>query len=100
MGVGGGTVLIPALVLFCGTSQTEAQAINLAAFLPTGAAALATHLKENRVEKGLAARLALFGATGAVLGSALAVRADGETLRRIFGYFLLAMGAYEFFKKD
>ena len=43
MGMGGGTLTIPLLVLALGVGQLTAQFANLVAFLPAGAAALAVH---------------------------------------------------------
>ena len=43
MGMGGGTVLIPALTLFAGTEQHIAQAANLIAFLPMSLISLKIH---------------------------------------------------------
>lgn len=45
MGMGGGTLTIPILVLLLSVDQLTAQFANLIAFLPTGAAALGVHLK-------------------------------------------------------
>ena len=44
MGMGGGTLTIPILVLLLSVDQLTAQFANLIAFLPTGAAALGVHL--------------------------------------------------------
>ena len=41
MGMGGGTLLIPLMTLLAGVEQHTAQAINLAAFIPMSAVALA-----------------------------------------------------------
>jgi uncharacterized membrane protein YfcA len=40
MGMGGGTILIPALTLFISLDQHAAQGVNMLAFLPAAAAAL------------------------------------------------------------
>ena len=50
MGMGGGTVLIPALTVFLGVEQHVAQATNLIAFLPMAAFTLKIH-KENGLLK-------------------------------------------------
>ena len=43
-GIGGGSVLVPLLVLFMGVSQPVAQGVCLIAFLPSSIAALAIHI--------------------------------------------------------
>ena len=56
MGMGGGTLTIPLLVLALGVDQLTAQFANLTAFLPTGAASLVVHVKNGLIDtKGLAA---------------------------------------------
>ena len=99
MGLGGGTLLIPALTIFAGMDQRSAQGANLVCFIPTAAAALFTHIKNRALEKSLLPRLIIGGAAGAVLGASIAVRLDPGVLRRIFGGFLLLIAIYEFFRK-
>lgn len=45
MGMGGGTLTLPILVLVMGVEQITAQFANLIAFLPSGSAALLVHAK-------------------------------------------------------
>ena len=45
MGIGGGTLLIPALTVFMKHSQIDAQMINLIYFIPTALFAVIFHLK-------------------------------------------------------
>ena len=55
MGMGGGTILIPALTLFGNVSQHTAQAVNLVSFIPMAVVALAFHIKNKLVDtEGLA----------------------------------------------
>jgi len=95
MGIGGGTVLIPGLVIFFGTSQQTAQCLNLVCFAPIAAAALFVHFRRGDVEKRYILRIAVSGAATAVLGSWLASCVDAGLLRRIFAAFLLLMGVFE-----
>ena len=100
MGIGGGVLLIPALAFFFGTAQQQAQNINLIYFIPTAIIALITHIKAGNIEKKIVLKLILTGAVGAVLGALLAVKIDSGVLRKLFGGFLLIMGAAEAFKKE
>lgn len=45
MGMGGGTLLIPALTLLMGIPQRQAQGVNMLSFLPAAAVALYIHKK-------------------------------------------------------
>lgn len=98
MGIGGGVILIPALVFFASIPQHGAQAINLLYFLPTAVAALIVHIRNKRIRKDVLLPLIIGGLTGAVGGSLLANRLSGEMLQTIFGYFLLIMGGMEIWK--
>ena len=100
MGMGGGTVLIPGLVLFAGIDQKTAQGINLLYFMPSAIAALILHIKNKHIQKGFLVFLIGGGLLGACIGSWLAVRFSNSLLRRIFAFFLTIMGIYEFFCKD
>lgn len=98
MGIGGGAVLIPALILTESINQQTAQGINLTYFIPTAVIALIIHIKNKRVELKSAAIIGLCGVLGAVLGSWVAISVSGALLRRAFGVFLLAIGMCEVYK--
>lgn len=100
MGIGGGTILIPALVLLNNLPQHQAQGINLIYFLPTAVVALILHKKSGNIETKIIKPIILFGLLGAVAGSLLAWSIDADMLRKIFGIFLIIMGVAELFKKE
>ncbi len=99
MGIGGGTILIPAIVMLTDISQQGIQGINLIYFIPTAIIALITHLKNGNVEKSVVRPIVLYGLAGAVAGSLIAVSLDSELLRKIFAVFLVFMGISELRKK-
>ncbi len=99
MGIGGGTILIPSLVLFSDINQLEAQGINLIVFIPIAIIALITHKKEGNIEFKYAKMIIIGGLFGAIIGSLIAIRLNPDKLRKYFGIFLLIIGLYEFFKK-
>ena len=99
MGIGGGTILIPALLFFADISQQQAQGINLIYFIPTAIAALITHRKAGNLDMKTAKPLALFGLLGATAGALLAVSVESALLRKGFGGFLFLMGLSEIFQK-
>ena len=99
MGIGGGTILIPALLFFTDITQQQAQGVNLIYFVPTAITALITHQKKGNLDWKTARPLAVLGLAGAAAGAFLAVSLESEILRRIFGGFLFLMGLSEMVKK-
>lgn len=100
MGIGGGAILIPALLYLQDMNQQQAQGINLIYFIPTAIIALITHVKNKNIEVKTAMPIAVTGLIGAAAGAFLAVGMQADILRRFFGGFLLIMGLSEVFKKD
>lgn len=98
MGIGGGTVLIPALTMFLNINQHTAQGVNLLFFIPTAIIALIVHKKNGNLDIKTAVPLMLWGLIGALGGSFLAIRIKPEILKRLFGGFLFFMGGYEIYK--
>lgn len=99
MGMGGGTILIPALIFLANTPQHIAQSVNLSVFFPTSIVALWIHTKNEHVRYKLAFKIIIAGVVGAFIGSQIAVSMSTHTLRKLFGFFILAMGIYELFRK-
>jgi len=100
LGIGGGTILIPALTFIYDLPQQQAQNVNLIYFIPTAVVALISHFRSGNIEKEPVKKLVLFGVIGAVVGALIAVNMNPELLRRFFGGFLLVMGIYEFSRKE
>jgi len=99
MGIGGGAILIPALVIFIKPEQHVAQSVNLLFFIPTAIVALIIHIKNKHIDFKMALPIIITGLIGAFFGSKLAISMPGNTLRKWFGVFLLIMGIYEMFRK-
>ncbi|WP_310444834.1 TSUP family transporter [Tissierella sp.] len=99
MGIGGGTILIPSLVIFYSLEQQKAQGVNLMVFLPVAIVALITHYKKGNIDFSFAKLIILGGIGGAIIGSFIALKIDPLKLRKYFGFFLLVVGAIELFKK-
>ena len=95
MGMGGGTILIPALVLFASIDPKLAQSINLISSIPMTIAALIIHIKNKNVEFELVLPIAIFGIAAAVGGSLLAEYLNSQILRKAVGGFLFFIGLYE-----
>ena len=99
MGIGGGAILIPALLILFDLGQKEAQAVNLIYFIPAALAALYKHNKNGNIEKKAVKPIVLIGLLGAAAGAALAIWLDSGILKRLFGFFLVFMGLREVFYK-
>ena len=99
MGIGGGTILIPSLVLFADISQIKAQGVNLIVFIPVSLVAIITHKKQGNIEFKYSKKVGLAGLISAVLGAYLASKIDPSLLRKAFGIFLLPIGLLELFSK-
>ena len=100
MGIGGGSILIPSLVLLTNINQQQAQGINLIVFIPVSIVALIIHFKENNIDLKSTKWIIPPGILGALFGSIVAVKTNPDNLRKYFAVFLFFIGVYEFFKKD
>ncbi|MGL5717968.1 MAG: sulfite exporter TauE/SafE family protein [Paraclostridium sp.] len=95
MGMGGGTILIPMLILICNVDPKIAQSVNLLSSIPMSLAALLIHTKNKNVVFSLVVPIAAFGVAGSIVGSLVANYISSDILRKIFGVFLLIIGLYE-----
>ena len=91
-GVGGGVVLVPALVLLAGVPQHVAQGISLLFIVPTAAAGAWAHHKLGNVERSVVLPLALWSMGGAFAAALVAASIPAAALRVLFGVFLAVMG--------
>lgn len=97
LGVGGGTILVPVLVLGEGINQHTAQGISLVMIVPVGIVGMVSYARQGKVSsRGLWVLLA-GGAVGAVAGSMLAHRIQAPELTRLFALLLLAVAAQMIF---
>lgn len=100
VGVGGGTILIPAFVLLLGLSQKQAQGTTLALMLPPiGILAAWTYYKHGYVVVPLAIFVCLGFVVGGLLGAQIAVDLPTDVLKKVFATFVIAIGTYMLFSK-
>jgi uncharacterized protein len=92
LGVGGGILLVPFLVLAIGMTQHEAEATSLLVVLPT--AIVASWLLWQRGIGDLRAALGMgaLGAAAGVAGALVALWLPGDVLRTVFAVFLALIG--------
>ena len=91
LGIGGGVVLVPAMVLLLGFDQHLAQGTSLLVVIPAAATGAWTHHRSGRWTWRDAGALAAGGVIGASLGSLSALALDDEVLRRLFAVLLLGI---------
>ena len=96
MGMGGGTVTIPLLVLFGGVEQKIAQCANLFSFLPMSAFALKTHAKNGLLKTDGILWVILPALGLSIAGAYLATTLPSAILRRLFGAFLIGLSFMTF----
>jgi uncharacterized protein len=91
LGVGGGVVMVPLLVLWAAYPQREAHAISLGAIIPISIAGIATYGVAGEVRYWQALGLAAGAVVGAQIGARLLARIDERLLKIVFGTFLVGV---------
>lgn len=98
VGIGGGIVVVPALVLVLGMAQTKAQGTSLAMLLPPiGILGVWQYYKEGQVDLKVAAILCLGFLIGGFFGAKIVLSMDKTVLKRFFAIFLVVLGVYFLF---
>jgi uncharacterized protein len=93
LGVGGGILLVPAMVLLLGFDQHVAQGTSLVVIVPAALIGSWTHYRRGTIRLRDAMLVAAGGIVGAAIGSVSALSLDDELLRRLFALVLLATAA-------
>lgn len=90
LGIGGGIVVIPALVMIMGLSQQTAQGTSLAMMLPpVGILAVYNYYKAGHVDIRIAILLSIAFIAGSYFGSKIAINIPQDLMKKIFGVVLL-----------
>lgn len=89
MGMGGGTILIPALTILFGVEQHIAQATNLIAFLPMAAFSLRVHKNKGNLKTQGVWWIVVPAVLTSVAGGLAASLLPAAVLRKLFGAFLV-----------
>lgn len=94
-GIGGGIVIVPALIYWAGFSQHLATGTSIAVLLPPiGLAAAFEYYRHGNVDVRAAIILAVMMFIGSWLGAYVANQMSGPQLRLIFGIFVCCLGVY------
>ncbi len=100
VGIGGGIVIVPALVYLLGVSQHTAQGTTLAMFLiPVGILGVYNYYKAGFVDIKTALIIGSTFVIGSYFGSKLAVSLDKDTVRKVFGGIILLISLKMIFGK-
>lgn len=92
VGVGGGIIMVPLLVMFFNFNQHEAQGTSLAVLaVPVTAVAVFNYYKEGQINLKYAAIIAVFFVLGSIVGSKFALTLDQKVLKKVFAVVLLAI---------
>jgi uncharacterized membrane protein YfcA len=94
-GIGGGIVIVPALMAIFGVEQKRAVGTSLGALLlPVGLPGVLGYYAAGELNLGAAVPVAIGLAIGALGGARIAIGLDPKTMRRLYGIFLLLVGAW------
>jgi uncharacterized protein len=93
LGVGGGVLFVPALVILVGLDQHHAEATSLLAIVPVAVVGTLRQLRYGNVRRHDALLLGLLSVAGAAAGVALANVLSGRALRDAFAVLLVLIAA-------
>nr|WP_255211059.1 sulfite exporter TauE/SafE family protein [Methylogaea oryzae] len=97
-GIGGGVLIVPALIYLAGFSEHSAIGTSLAVLLPpVGLGAVIEYYRQGQVDLPAALIMAVALLLGGWIGALLANQLSGPHLRLGFGLFLLGLGCYVVF---
>lgn len=90
VGVGGGIIIVPALVYFIGFSQKTAQGTSLGLImLPVGILGVLQYYKQGHVDFRVVGMLAIGFLVGSYFGSKISLSLPQETVKKIFALLMI-----------
>lgn len=99
-GIGGGTILIPALVFLFGLTQHQAQGTTLALMVPPiGLLAAWSYWRAGNVKISMAAFICMGFFIGGLIGAQYANKIPDPLLKKIFGVYLMFVSLQMIFSK-
>ncbi len=100
IGLGGGVIIVPSLIVLFGMSQHQAQGTTLALMVPPiGLLAAWTYYQQGYVDLKIAALICIGFFFGGFLGARLAIGISNEILQKVFGIALLLISLKMIFTK-
>jgi uncharacterized protein len=95
MGLGGGSLTVPILILLFGVGAHTAEGTSLLVMLPNSIAASVQHLRQHTASAPLGTALSCGAVPGAVLGASVGLVLNGTVLDWVFGLFVLFVAAQQ-----
>ncbi len=92
LGVGGGVIMVPLLVLGFGYGQHIAEGTSLAVIVPTAITGAWSHHRNGYTDVPLGLRIGVASVLGSLAGASVALSLDPGTLGRLFGALQLVIG--------
>ena len=90
IGIGGGVVIVPALIYFVGLTQFQAQGTSIAIMLPpVGIMAFYNYYKAGQVNMTYAVIIAITFILGGYFGSKIDLKMNPNVVRFVFGLIML-----------
>lgn len=100
VGIGGGVVIVPALVYFLSLSQHQAQGVSIGMLLmPVGFLAAYNYYKQGNLNFQYSLIIGLTFIGGAWAGSKLSLSLPGDTMKKIFAAVMLLLSLKMLFSK-
>jgi uncharacterized membrane protein YfcA len=93
LGLGGGVLFVPGLVIFLGLSQHQAEATSLMAIVPVALVGAIAQDRQGNVCRPDSLRIGVLSIVGAAAGVALANVLSGAVLRTAFALLMLLIAA-------
>lgn len=94
LGIGGGAILIPGMVLLMDVEQHTAQGVALAVIAATALLGAIIHYRQGNVRLGVVLWIAPAAILFSFFGGTVADWISGSLLRQILGGIIIAMGIY------
>jgi len=91
-GVGGGIVMVPAMVYLLHTNIKTAIGTSLVVIIPTALAGVLKHQQLGNIDWRMAASLIPLAIVGGFFGAALTKQLPADTLKKLFGGFMILAG--------
>lgn len=99
-GIGGGVIIVPALMYLCGFSQLKAQGTSLAILLPpVGILAFIDYYKKGNVNLQAGILICIFLVIGSVLGARISSNIPLSVLKKSFGILMILISLKMIFSK-
>lgn len=100
VGIGGGIIIVPALVYFLSMTQHQAQGVSIGMLLmPVGFLAAYNYYKAGNLNFKYSLIIGITFIAGAWIGSKISLNIDENVMRKIFGVFVLLMALKMIFSK-